>query len=230
MAPPPKSGHATPELLAALAVGTSGCLGPTSGAVAGDDLTGTASPTPRPVRERTSPGPTATPPESPFPRWVAVESVADGPLREAFGVAAELSVPDDEVTPAGTATVELALRATEGAGRSLTYEKPRCGRNEFRARTGDFKLFLFPAGGEWTVEDSDCPVVSYPNLNCGIPVVEETVTVPASGALTWRYEVVVLPKNLDRGGCVMPGQFRFGRSFGGAAGTATLTFALSVTK
>lgn len=70
--------------------------------------------------------------------------------------------------------------------------------------------------------------MSQPNLKCGIPVTEETVTVPASGPLTWRYEVVVPPRNIDDGGCVVPGRYRFTRPFIAKGETATVSFALTV--
>lgn len=213
------------ELLAGLVVGGSGCLGAPAGTTP-SETPGTA--TPRSVSGEST-DPTATPPESPFPRRIAVERVADGPLRERFDVAAEVSIPDGDVTAEGTARVELALRTTGGTERTLTYEEHHCDRNEFRARTDGFGLFLLPADGDWTVGGTDCPVVGHPNVDCGIPTVEETVTVPASGAVRWQYDVLVPPRNPDRGGCVVPGRYRFTRSFAARAATAELAFTLSVT-
>ncbi|MFB6131187.1 MAG: hypothetical protein ABEJ28_10245 [Salinigranum sp.] len=183
--------------------------------------------------ETTDGGRTGAPPgdgtPSPFPRRVAVAAVDDGAIREAFGVAADVSVLRGEVTPDATARVSVGLRTTDVETRRLTYERQECDRNEFRATNGDFGLYLFPAGEDWTRDGVDCPVVSGPNLRCGIPVVEAPVTVPASGVATWRYDAVVPPSNLDRGGCVVPGRYRFSRRFTADGSAATLSFVLSVT-
>ncbi|MFB6136781.1 MAG: hypothetical protein ABEJ42_00375, partial [Halobacteriaceae archaeon] len=114
------------------------------------------------------------------------------------------------------------------AGRSLTYRQHHCGRNEWRARTDGHDLLLLPAAGDWVAGGADCPVVESPSLHCGIPVVTDTVTVPGSGALTWRYDVVV-PDDGDA--CVVPGRYRFARAFTTAGGdaSATLRFDLVVT-
>lgn len=145
-----------------------------------------------------------------------------------MNVRAEVRVPDSEVTSTDTALVEIHLKTTGDGESQLTYEQEHCDRNEWRAKSGEFGLFLFPVDGEWTREGAHCPVVSYPNLSCGIPVVEETVTVPASGSLTWEYRVFVPPGNLDRGGCVVPGSYRFSREFSSTDATARFEFALEV--
>lgn len=147
-----------------------------------------------------------------------------------MGVAAEVSVTDPNVTADDTARVDLALRTTGDEERSLAYEQPHCGQNEFRARAGEFGLSVFPAGGDWTATDADCPVVNHRNVDCGIPAVDQPITVPASSALMWRYDVLVPPGNLDRGGCVVPGTYRFIRLFKGTKSRATLSFVLSVTE
>lgn len=183
---------------------------------------------PRSVPERTGSKPPVTPPESPFPRRVAVETVDDRPLRESFGVAVEVSVPDAEVVAGDTAHVELALRTTGETDRSLTYTQVDCARNYFRAKNGEFWMALLPAGPrEWTVEDDGCPVSR--NIDCDMPAVEEPITVPASDSLRWRYDVVVSALNLARGGCLVPGSYRFYRSFTGGESKAVLSFTLSVT-
>lgn len=217
------------DVLAALAgsLGAAGCLGSPGLSADGATPTGTASPAA--VTDR--PG-TAIPddsPGSPFPRRVAVDGVDDAALRRAFDVAADVSVPDPEVTAGDTARVALSLRTTVDDARRLGYEQDDCGRNDLAAERGDLGLLLFPAGGEWTVEGADCPVVARPNLDCGIPVVEATAEVPAAGTLTWRYEVVVPPRNVERGRCVAPGRYRFARRFAAGEAAATLRFALSVT-
>lgn len=222
------------KLLVGLAGSVAGCLGGSDGALP-ETTSETTSPTstPRPVPEdateldRTSKGSSS---KSRLPRKISVQTVQDEPLRETFGVAVEVSVTEAEVTAGDTAQVELALRTTGDSSRSVEYEQQHCGRNEFRARTGDFELFLFPAGGSWTVPDTDCPVVSYPNVNCGIPAVDEPITVPASGALRWRYDVLVPAENLDGGGCVVPGSYRFTREFSGEESSVRLSFTLSVTE
>lgn len=172
---------------------------------------------------------TNTPLESPFPRYVAVEGVDDETLRETHGIAADVAVADNEVTANDTARVEVALRTTGDEERTVTYEQANCGRNEFRADTGGYGLFLLPAGGDWTTGDTDCPVVGYPNLDCGIPVVGETVTLSATDPVVWRYDVVVPPRNVDGGGCVVLGRYRYTREFTAAESSATLAFDLSVT-
>lgn len=217
------------DVLAALAgsLGAAGCLGSPGPAADEDTPTGTASPAA--VTGRTG---TASPigtPASPFPRRIAVDGVDDAALRRAFDVAADVSVPDPEVTAGETARVALALRTTVDDARQLVYEQDDCGRNDLAADRGDLGLLLFPAGGDWTVEGADCPVVTRPNLDCGIPVVEATAAVPATGSLTWRYEVVVPPRNVDRGRCVAPGRYRFARRFEAGDAAATLAFVLSVT-
>lgn len=110
----------------------------------------TASATPRTVPSPTTDQPssaTPTPPPSPFPRHVAVEAVDDRPLRDAFDIAVDVVVPDGDVTAGETARVDVELRTTGGSHRSVTYEQRHCGRNEFRAETGGYALYLFPAGG-----------------------------------------------------------------------------------
>ncbi|MFB6206537.1 MAG: hypothetical protein ABEJ05_08450 [Haloglomus sp.] len=217
------------QVLATLAAATSGCTGlggdPTAESAGGTTPSGT----PRTAPERTtSESDTPTPPAPPRSREIAAVDREDGPIRETFGVAADLSLPDDTVAGADAAQVELALRTVADEEQALTYEQTHCGRNEFRATTDEFGLYLFPAEGEWTRDELDCPVVSRPNLACGIPVVEETVIVPASEPLTWRYDVVVPPGNRERGGCVVPGRYRFARAFTHEGTSATLSFALSV--
>lgn len=169
-----------------------------------------------------------TPMEATFPRQVRIKSTDDEALRERLNVRSDVTVPDREVTSTDTALVKVHLQTTGDGESQLAYEQEHCDRNEWRAKSGEFGLFLFPVDGEWTREGADCPVVSYPDLSCGIPVVEETLTVPAAGSLTWEYRVVVPPGNLDRGGCVVPGSYRFRRSFTRAGKAAGLEFVLSV--
>lgn len=211
-------------LLAALFGVAAGCVG--GPAARTDSPADSPTATPRTVDGSPEPRDTATPPPTPFPREVAVASVDDDALRDAFGVTATVAVPEPTVTAEDTARVTVRLRST-GGERRLTYTQDECGRNDFRAERDGYALLLFPVDGEWTTE-ADCPVASRPNLTCGIPVREATVTVPADGALTWRYEVLVPPANVAAGGCVVPGRYRFAREFAAGGATATLTFALSV--
>lgn len=169
---------------------------------------------------------TGTTPTDSFPYEISVAGVDDAPLRRTFDVTVDVSV-DGSITAGETATVTVSLRTTTDSAQSLTYQQAECARNEFRAMTDGYGLYLFPADGDWT-GDTDCPVVSSPNLHCGIPVVEETVTVPATGSLTWQYDVLVPPENHEQGSCVHPARYDFSRQFTADDQRATLSFELSV--